>query len=227
MSGRRPACAWPGRSLRSWPGTSAPGCCTPPVTPRSGCRCCGCHASWIRSLSEPQAWEEHKPGTWGEGEYDAFPAEGARRGTRMLIAILNQSTLVTDADAAAMTQASRHPGADGCRPAVGPLPRGGRVLHRHRPPCRQTAHGIAIVDTIQNQPPGVLGFHTEDQGGKLWGVVAAKPELDNGGPGDHRRLERVQRAVPRGAGDVRRPELQPVGQRRQGVGLTVRGVRPG
>jgi hypothetical protein len=42
------------------------------------------------------------------------------------------------------------------------------------------AHGIAIVDTIQDQPQGVLGFHTEDQGGKLWGVVAAKPELDNG-----------------------------------------------
>ena len=34
----------------------------------------------------------------------------------------------------------------------------------------------------QNQPQGVLGFHTEDQGGKLWGVVAAKPELDNGRP---------------------------------------------
>lgn len=36
------------------------------------------------------------------------------------------------------------------------------------------------MDAIQNQPQGVLGFHTEDQGGKLWGVVAAKPELDNG-----------------------------------------------
>ena len=36
------------------------------------------------------------------------------------------------------------------------------------------------MDTIQDQPQGVLGFHTEDQGGKLWGVVAAKPELDNG-----------------------------------------------
>src|SRR5260370_19539946 len=44
-----------------------------------------------------------------------------------------------------------------------------------------TAHGIALVDTIKDQPQGVLGFHTEDQGGKLWGVVAAKPELDNGG----------------------------------------------
>jgi hypothetical protein len=43
------------------------------------------------------------------------------------------------------------------------------------------AHGIAVVDTVKDQPEGVLGFHTEDQGGKLWGVVAAKPKLDNGG----------------------------------------------
>ena len=43
------------------------------------------------------------------------------------------------------------------------------------------AHGIAVVDTIKDQPTGVLGYHTEDPGGKLWGVVAAKPELDNGG----------------------------------------------
>jgi hypothetical protein len=43
------------------------------------------------------------------------------------------------------------------------------------------AHGIALVDTIKDQPTGVLGYHTEDPGGKLWGVVAAKPELDNGG----------------------------------------------
>ena len=36
------------------------------------------------------------------------------------------------------------------------------------------------MDTIKDQPEGVLGFHTEDPGGKLWGVVAAKPELDSG-----------------------------------------------
>src|SRR5215471_14600809 len=29
------------------------------------------------------------------------------------------------------------------------------------------AHGIAIVDTIQDQPAGVLGFHTEDNGGQV------------------------------------------------------------
>ena len=42
------------------------------------------------------------------------------------------------------------------------------------------AHGISIVDTIDNVPEGVLGFHTEDDGGKLWGIVAAKPPLDAG-----------------------------------------------
>jgi hypothetical protein len=97
----------------------------------------------------------------------------------MLIAILNQSTLVSDADAQTMTQAiatqvqldaapiwNRTPAAVVFYPAASAVPPG--------------AHGIAIVDTIQNQPEGVLGFHTEDQGGKLWGTVAAKPELDSG-----------------------------------------------
>src|SRR5512140_1363354 len=79
----------------------------------------------------------------------------------MLIAILNQSTLVVDADVATMTEAIATQVQLDAVPAA--------------------AHGIAIVDTIQDQPQGVLGFHTEDQGGQLWGVVAAKPELDNGG----------------------------------------------
>jgi hypothetical protein len=98
----------------------------------------------------------------------------------MLIAVLNQSTLISDADAATMTQAV----ATQVRLDTAPL--------WHRVPAEvvfftdpaaipATAHGIAIVDTIQDQPQGVLGFHTEDQGGKLWGVVAAGPELDNGG----------------------------------------------
>ncbi|MBO0818526.1 MAG: hypothetical protein J2P30_25610 [Actinobacteria bacterium] len=97
----------------------------------------------------------------------------------MLIAILNQSTLVSDADAQTMTQAiaaqvrlDAAPLWDRAPAAVIFYPSGTAV-----PPG---AHGIAIVDTIQDQPQGVLGFHTEDQGGKLWGVVAAKPELDAG-----------------------------------------------
>jgi hypothetical protein len=97
----------------------------------------------------------------------------------MLIAILNQSTLVSDPDAQTMTQAiaaqvqldaapiwNRTPAAVVFYPTATAVPPG--------------AHGIAIVDTIQNEPQGVLGFHTEDHGGKLWGTVAAKPELDNG-----------------------------------------------
>ena len=98
----------------------------------------------------------------------------------MLIAILNQSTLVSNADAATMTQAV----ATQIRLDAAPLwDRSPAAVIFYNDPAAipATAHGIAIVDTIQNQPQGVLGFHTEDQGGKLWGVVAAKPELDNGG----------------------------------------------
>jgi hypothetical protein len=97
----------------------------------------------------------------------------------MLIAILNQSTLVPNQDAQAMTQAI----ASQVRLDAAPLwDRAPAAVVFYTDPAAvpATAHGIAIVDTIQNQPQGVLGFHTEDQGGKLWGVVAAKPELDNG-----------------------------------------------
>src|SRR6266851_4954053 len=82
-------------------------------------------------------------------------------------------------------------GAPGRGPAVGPRARSGDLLHRPR--CRARAgawhrdRGLGTGDAIQGQPQGLLGFHTEDQGGKLWGVVAAKPELDNCGntaPGD-------------------------------------------
>jgi len=98
----------------------------------------------------------------------------------MLIAILNQSTLATNADAATMTQAI----ASQVRLDVAPIwdrPAAAVIFYTTASDVPATAHGIAIVDTIQDQPQGVLGFHTEDQGGKLWGVVAAKPELDNGG----------------------------------------------
>jgi hypothetical protein len=97
----------------------------------------------------------------------------------MLIAILNQSTLVSNADAATMTQAV----ASQIRLDAAPLwdrAPAAVVFYTDPSAVPPAAHGIAIVDTIQDQPQGVLGFHTEDKGGKLWGVVAAKPELDNG-----------------------------------------------
>jgi hypothetical protein len=97
----------------------------------------------------------------------------------MLIAILNQSTLVTNEDATTMTQAI----AAQIRLDVAPLwdrAPAAVIFYTNPKDVPATAHGIALVDTIKDQPKGVLGFHTEDQGGKLWGVVAAKPELDNG-----------------------------------------------
>ena len=98
----------------------------------------------------------------------------------MLISILNQSTLVSNADAATMTEAI----AAQVRFDAAPLwdrEAAAVVFYTDASAVPAEAHGIAIVDTIQDQPQGVLGFHTEDKGGKLWGVVAAKPELDNGG----------------------------------------------
>jgi hypothetical protein len=97
----------------------------------------------------------------------------------MLIAILNQSTLVTNADAEAMTQAVAAQVRYDAAPIWDRSP-AAVVFYTDPSAVPAAAHGIALVDTIQNQPQGVLGFHTEDQGGKLWGVVAAKPELDNG-----------------------------------------------
>jgi len=98
----------------------------------------------------------------------------------MLISILNQSTLVSNADAATMTEAI----AAQVRFDAAPLwdrEVAAVVFYTDASAVPAEAHGIAIVDTIQDQPEGVLGFHTEDKGGKLWGVVAAKPELHNGG----------------------------------------------
>ena len=97
----------------------------------------------------------------------------------MLIAILNQLTLVSNADAAAMTEAAAAQVRFDAAPIWDRAP-AAVVFYTDPSAVPAAAHGIAIVDTIQNQPQGVLGFHTEDQGGKLWGVVAAKPELDNG-----------------------------------------------
>jgi hypothetical protein len=98
----------------------------------------------------------------------------------MLIAILNQSTLVADADVAKMTEAIATQVQFDAAPVWDRAP-AAVVFYTDPAAVPAAAHGIAIVDTIQDQPQGVLGFHTEDQGAQMWGVVAAKPELDNGG----------------------------------------------
>jgi hypothetical protein len=97
----------------------------------------------------------------------------------MLIAILNQSTLISDSDAVAMTEAIASQVRLDAAPLWDRAP-AAVVFYTNSHDVPAAAHGIALVNTIQDQPQGVLGFHTEDQGGKLWGVVAAKPELDSG-----------------------------------------------
>ena len=98
----------------------------------------------------------------------------------MLIAILNQSTVVANGDVATMTQAIASQVQFDAAPIWDRAP-ATVVFYTDPTAVPAAAHGIAIVDTIQDQPTGVLGLHTEDQAGQTWGVVAAKPELDNGG----------------------------------------------
>ncbi len=95
----------------------------------------------------------------------------------MLIAIVNHSTLVTNADVQVMTQACAHqiryhvsPGW-GKTAAVVYFPSDSVV-----PP---NAHIIGIFDN--SDQPGALGWHTEDAGEAIYGRVFAKPVLDNGG----------------------------------------------
>jgi hypothetical protein len=98
----------------------------------------------------------------------------------MLIAVLNQSTLVDDDDVATMTRAiasqvelDAAPLWDRSAAAV--------IFYDKATSAPPKAHVITLVDTIKDQPKGVLGYHTEDQGGRLWGVVAVGPELDANG----------------------------------------------
>jgi hypothetical protein len=96
----------------------------------------------------------------------------------MLIAILNQSTLVTDTQARKMTQAI----ASQVKLDVAPLwdrSPAAVIFYGDASEVPVNAHSITLVDTVKDVPKGVLGFHTEDKGGRLWGVVAAKPELDS------------------------------------------------
>jgi hypothetical protein len=98
----------------------------------------------------------------------------------MLIAILNQSNNVSDQEAAAMTEAVAAQVRFDAAPLWDRAP-AAVVFYTDPAAVPAAAHLITLVDTIADQPQGVLGFHTEDQRGKLWGVVAAQPELDNGG----------------------------------------------
>jgi|ERR1700688_969039 len=96
----------------------------------------------------------------------------------MLIAILNQSTLVTNADAQTMTQAVATQMRQDVAPYWNRAP--AAVVYCSDPATiPATAHGIAISDSLKGEPKGTLGYHTE-QAGKLWGLAAAGPSLDSG-----------------------------------------------
>lgn len=95
----------------------------------------------------------------------------------MLIAVLNQSTLVTDDQVATMTRAIASQVKLDAAPLWDRIP-AALIYYQAASQVPPNAHVITVVDTVQNVPEGVLGFHTEDKGGRLWGVVAAKPELD-------------------------------------------------
>ena len=144
----------------------------------------------------------------------------------MLIAIVNQSTKVTDKQAATMTQAVATQVRLDAAPIWDKAP-AAVVFYTDPASVPATAHGIAIVDTIKDQPQGVLGFHTEDPGGKLWGIVACQPSLDAGAKvltGDWAVSSILSHEVLEMFVDA---ELQPVGQQRRRSLLQLRGVRSG
>ena len=97
----------------------------------------------------------------------------------MLIAILNQSTVVTNADVAAMTAAIATQVQNDVAPIWDRAP-AEVVFYADPTKVPAEAYVIAIVDTIQDQPTGVQGFHAMNQAGQMWGLVAAQPELANG-----------------------------------------------
>jgi hypothetical protein len=98
----------------------------------------------------------------------------------VIIAILNQSTLVSDAQASAMTSAAAAQIRDDAAPAWDRTP-AEVTFYPNAQAVPSGGYAIVLTDTIASQPQGVLGYHTEGTGGILSGIVAAKPELDNGG----------------------------------------------
>ena len=98
----------------------------------------------------------------------------------MLIAVINQSTQVTDTQAGTMTRAIAGQVKLDVAPLWDRIP-AAVIFYKNAADVPVNAHAITLVDTAKDAPQGVLGFHTEDKGGRLWGVVATKPELDANG----------------------------------------------
>jgi hypothetical protein len=92
----------------------------------------------------------------------------------MLIAILNQSKgAVADADVTTMTAAIATQIQADVAPVWNRAP-ATVTFYSNASAVPAGAYGVAIVQTINDQPQGVVGYHTEN-----WGVVAAQPILAN------------------------------------------------
>lgn len=100
--------------------------------------------------------------------------------TLKMIGIVNQSKRVTDAELGIMVAAVNAQVADDFAPAWGLLP----VLTKQFSTLNQIpidAETAAFVLVDASTEPGALGWHTEDRTGRVTGVIATDPVLDNGG----------------------------------------------
>ncbi len=96
----------------------------------------------------------------------------------MPIYISNKSTEVSDSEATRMTAAVQEQVSSHFAPAWGIPANPVQFLSSSDSPP-ETGALLTIVDTPDQD--GVLGWHTEGQGGVIYGYVFAKPVLDNGG----------------------------------------------
>lgn len=97
----------------------------------------------------------------------------------MHIIVLNGSTRVTDAEAEQMVAAVQLQVVHHLAPAYG-IRAGAEVTFAAVKPKTPPAFVLTIVDKIDDQPAGVLGYHDEDAKGTQFAVVACGPVLDAG-----------------------------------------------
>jgi len=95
-----------------------------------------------------------------------------------MFTIINQSTLVSDADVKTMTRAVAHQVRYDACPIFGltPVP---VVYAKDAESAPPGSYVISILDDSDQE--GALGWHTEDGGDVIYGRVFARPVLDNGG----------------------------------------------
>jgi hypothetical protein len=95
----------------------------------------------------------------------------------MLIAVVNQSTLVSDTDAYNMSLAVNYQVRHHVAPPWGLLPP--MLMFVKSAP---TVPGSAVIGILDDSDQAdALGWHTESAGGVVYGRVFARPVLDNGG----------------------------------------------